>query len=95
MTKIAFSHIAVALGLILLILLVKSAPETSGGDPKLPLLTMLIVSEFGFIVTAIGVFTSVKQMIKAGVSNFILASAICCALLSFKFMSIGISYWPL
>ena len=93
--KSPFSLIAFILGLILLILLIKSAPEVAGGEPKLPLLTMLIVSEFGFVVNAIGAFTAVRSLITTGMNQFIIAGAICCTALSIKFMMIGISYWPL
>ena len=90
-----FSLIAFVLGIILLVLLIKSAPEVVGGEPKLPLLTMLIVSEFGFVVNAIGVFTAIKTMLNTGINQYLLAGAICCSALSVKFMMIGISYWPL
>lgn len=90
-----FSLIAIILGLPLLVLLIKSAPEFAGGEPKLPLLTMLIVSEFGFFVTAIGAFTAIKTILNTGMNQFFVASAIFCAGLSIKFMLIGISYWPL
>ena len=90
-----FSLIAFILGLILLVLLIKSAPEVSGGEPKLPLLTMLIISEFGFIVNAIGAVTAIRSIFNSGVNQYLLAGAICCSALSVKFMMIGISYWPL
>ena len=93
--KAPFSLIAFVLGMLLLVLLIKSAPEVAGGEPKLPLLTMLIVSEFGFVVNAIGVFTAVKAMLNTGINQYLLAGAICCSALSVKFMMIGISYWPL
>ena len=90
-----FSFIATALGLILLALLMKTAPETIDGPPKLPLLTMLIVSEFGFFVTAIGAFTAIKTQLAKGHNKYLLTSTICCILLSIKFLLTGISYWPL
>ena len=93
--KTPFSLIAIVLGIMLLVLLITSAPEITGGEPKLPLLTLLIVSEFGFMVNAIGVFTAIKTLINTGTNQFIIASAICCTLLAVKFMMIGISYWPL
>ena len=46
---------------MLLALLAKTAPETAGGEPRLPLLTLLVVSEFGFFVTAIGAFTGSRR----------------------------------
>ena len=93
--KTPFSLIAFILGIMLLALLLASAPEITGGEPKLPLLTLLIISEFGFVVNAIGVFTAIKTIINTGMNQFMVAAAICCAALSVKFMMIGISYWPL
>ena len=95
MQKTYFSIIATALGLLLLALLLKSAPLVAGGEPRLPLLTMLIVSEFGFIVTAIGAFTGIKTVLLAGKNKYIIASTFCCAAMSIKFFVIGFSYWPL
>jgi len=95
MQKIHFSIIATALGLLLLALLSNTAPEVAGGEPRLPLLTMLIISEFGFIVTAIGTFTGIKTMLATGKNRYIIASSVCCALMSARFCQIGISYWPL
>ena len=93
--KAPFSLIAFILGLILLVLLIKSAPDVIGGEPKLPLLTMLIISEFGFVVNVIGAFTAIKSILNSGMNQYMLAGTICCAALSIKFMMIGVSYWPL
>ena len=95
MLKAPFSYIALALGLPLLILLLLSAPENTGDNTKLPLLTMLIISEFGAIVTAIGAITGVMRIQKTSANYSLLAVSIACALLSIKFLLIGIAYWPL
>lgn len=95
MLKIPFSYTALALGLPLLVLLLLSAPESAGENPKLPLLMILITSEFGAIVTAIGTITGVMRIQKAGLNYTLLATSIVCGLLSIKFLLIGLSYWPL
>lgn len=94
MQKYPFSFIAIALGLMLLTLLTASAPDTVGGEPRIPLLAILIASEFGFVVTAIGVFTGIKTMLSTGKNRYIIVAVFCCALMSVKFMLTGISYWP-
>ena len=93
--KMPFSFIAITLGIILLILLINAAPDVSGGEPRLPLLTMLIISEFGFVVNAIGAFTAIKKIIDNGMDQLMVAACICCTALSVKFLLVGISYWPL
>ena len=95
MLKAPFSYIALALGIPLLILLQLSAPENTGENTKLPLLTMLIISEFGAIVTAIGAITGIMRTQKTGTNYTLLATSIACAFLSVKFLLIGVSYWPL
>ena len=95
MQKFPFSFIATVLGLMLLALVIAAAPETADAPPKIPLLAMLIVNEFGFIVTAIGVFTGSKTILNTSRDKYIIASVFCCALLSIKFLLTGLSYWPL
>ena len=93
--KTPFCYIAIALGLPLLILLILSAPANPEDNTKLPLLTMLIISEFGAIVTAVGAFTGIKRILDSGINYTILVTSICCGLLSIKFLLTGITYWPL
>mgnify|MGYP000731029178 CR=1 FL=1 len=83
MSKTPFSYIALALSIPLLILLQFSAPENSAENTKLPLLTILIISEFGAIVTAIGAVTGFMRTRKTETNYSLLATSIACALFSF------------
>lgn len=93
--KTPFCYIAIALALPLLILLILSAPESSGGETRLPLLTILIISEFGAIVTAVGAFTGFRKMLNSGNNYYLLITSICCTLIAIKFLHLGVTYWPL
>jgi hypothetical protein len=54
MGKPGFPWLAMGMGLLVATGLVASGVLSSGANYKLPLLTMMIVNEFGFFVTAIG-----------------------------------------
>jgi hypothetical protein len=93
MKRNQFPYIAFALGSVLfLVVLFGSQPH--GDAHVLPLLTLLIVSEFAFIVTAIGVYTGFKY--RAEMTNKMLYTivTILCLFLSVRFLLTGIALFP-
>ena len=65
------------------------------GVTALPLLTLLIVSEFSFFVTAIGAFIGIKHIKSVGSKPVYVITTILCAVLSVRFIFLGIALWPL
>lgn len=90
-----FPYIAAGLGLILLVAVSKGSTTNSDGDTLLPLLTLLLVSEFGFIVTAIGAYLGFRQIRSAGKTPAYIATTILCAVVSVCCLYLGIKLWPL
>lgn len=85
------SWLALGFGLLLMMLLLASG-AVQGDQLKLPLLTLLMASELGFLVTLIGAFQAVRTRSKLGVQWAMLV-AIGCAALSLSFAWIGLSLW--
>jgi hypothetical protein len=55
---------------------------------------LLLMSEFGFIVTAIGAFVAIRAGQKTGVSFALISTALGCVALAIGFAVIGMALWP-
>ena len=94
MTKDNFPYIAVILGLILTAIVFKGSELRDDGSTLLPLLTLLLVSEFGAIVTAIGVYLGSKEYLSTRKFSGYTAITILCAVLCVQFVIRGFNLWP-
>ena len=95
MKKYNYPYIASGLGLFLMLVVIKGSEIRGDGSTLIPLLTLLIISEFGFFATAIGVYIGVKHMLSVGMKIIYTVITIFCALLSLRFMFYGIDLWPI
>ena len=82
-------------GLFLLIVVVEGSKISDDGYTVLPLLTLLIISEFAFFLTAIGAIVGIKHARATGLKPFYLSITVLCIVLSVSFMVLGIKLWPL
>jgi hypothetical protein len=68
-----------------------------GADPeatrRLPLLTLLFISEFGFLVTAIGAFHGFKTRGREDAETASLIAAVACVALALAFLIMGLGLW--
>lgn len=94
MNKSNFPFIALALGLFLMGVLFKTGAADPGTETVLPLLTVLIISEFGFIVMAAAVYFGAQTLAKNGVEIVLGIVTLVCAMLAVEFMLIGFRHWP-
>ena len=94
MTKANFPFIALALGLFLMGILYKTGATDPDTELVLPLLTVLIISEFGFIVSAIAVFFGGQTLVKNGFEIVTAVATLLCGMLAVEFMLTGIKHWP-
>lgn len=94
MKKEIFPFIASGLGLFLLLLVMKGSQTNDDGSTLIPLLTLLIVSEFAFFVNAIGAYIGVKHSIATGIKPLYGAVTVVCVGLAILFAWMGISLWP-
>ncbi len=92
--KLSFPWLALGLGLTLAVILMMSAAASPASQPALPLLTQLVMAEFGFFVTAIGAGQAIQMGLAQGYSFALLTVIAGCSLLSVGFLWLGISLWP-
>jgi len=94
MGKLNFPWLALGLGLLVATGLLASGALSPGADYDLPLLTMLIVNEFGFFVTAIGAGVGINTLVKGGAPASLLMVIIACAVMAAGFLYLAIKLWP-
>jgi len=94
MGKLGFPWLAMGMGLLVAIGLVASGVLSSGENYDLPLLTMMIVNEFGFFVTAIGAGVGINTLLRDGVQPPLLMVTISCAVMAAGFLYLAIKLWP-
>ncbi|MGB5278218.1 MAG: hypothetical protein WBO73_11890 [Gammaproteobacteria bacterium] len=89
-----FPFIALALGLFLMGILYRTGAADAETDLVLPLLTVLIISEFGFIISAIAVFLGVRTLLKNGFDIVLAVVILICGMLGIEFLVVGFEHWP-
>jgi hypothetical protein len=94
MNKTNFPFIALAIGLFLMGVLYKTGVTDPETEIVLPLLTVLIISEFGFIVMAAGVYLGIQTMLRNGFDIVLSVVTLLCGMLGVEFMLTGIEHWP-
>jgi hypothetical protein len=94
MNNISFPWLAMGLGLVVAVGLTMSGAFSPDGVYKLPLLTMLIVNEFGFFVTAIGAGIGINTLLGKGVNPALLGITLADGLMAAMFLYLGIQLWP-
>ena len=94
MNKGNFPFIALALGLALMGVLYKTGATDPGTELLLPLLTVLIISEFGFIVMAVAVFLGGQTLVKNGFDIVLAVVTLLCGMLGVEFLLVGLEHWP-
>lgn len=94
MTRANFPFVALALGLFLMGILYKTGATSPDAELVLPLLTVLIISEFGFIVMVIAVFLGGQTLVRNGFEIVLGVVTLLCGMLGVEFMLVGLEHWP-
>jgi hypothetical protein len=94
MNNLPFPWLALGMGLLVAFGLLGSGALGPSESYKLPTLTLLIVNEFGFFVTAIGAGVGINTLLKNGRQAGLLLATIACGLLAAAFLYLGIQLWP-
>lgn len=92
--KRSYPWLALGLGLILGLVLMRFADPGDAGGPQLPLLTSLLMAEFGFLVTAIAAAICLRDLLKRGIEIPVLVLLSGNLLLVVNFMRLGLQLWP-
>lgn len=91
--KKSIPWLTLGVGLFLALILLQFSPLSTRDDFILPLLTALLMSELGFIITAFGMGMSVRDILKLGVKLRPVALLIGNLLLALYFINQGLSLW--
>jgi hypothetical protein len=94
MNKANFPFIALAIGLFLMGVLFKTGAIDPDTELVLPLLTVLVISEFGFIIMATAVFFGLQTMARSGFDIVLSVVTLLCGMLGVEFMLTGLEHWP-
>lgn len=94
MTKLKFPYIALFLGTLFWVMLLLGAQIGPNQRTYLPLLTLLLISEFAFILTLVGGGIMLKTMASEGFKFYRLIVCSLCFVLSLEFLRLGLLFWP-
>ncbi len=92
--KRSYPWIALGLGLILSLVLMRYGTPDGAAGYKLPLLTGLLMAEFGFLVTAIAAGICVRDLVKQGIEIIAIVLLIGNLILAANFIRLGLQLWP-
>lgn len=93
MPKFSFPWLALGVGLFIALLLLMSA-QAAPGEAPLPLLTRLILAEFGFIVNVVGSWFGLRALKARGMQAGILLATVGCVLIAVVLGVLGMALWP-
>ncbi|MES9991626.1 MAG: hypothetical protein ABW098_06695 [Candidatus Thiodiazotropha sp.] len=94
MNKSNFPFVALSLGLLIMLVVMKGIQPQADGTTTIPLLTLLVASEFAFFVTAIGGYIGIRHIQATGMRPLYTGTTLFCILLSIGFLLLGITLWP-
>lgn len=92
MKKELYPSVALFLGITLLAAVTFGAKTSPQGLSVLPLLTLLLMSEFGFFVTAVGAYAGARQCLQRVTLRRLVVS-ISNLILAVLFARLGLEHW--
>lgn len=92
--KRRYPWLALGLGLLLGLIIFRFGALNPEGQRSLPLLTLLLMAEFGFLVTGVAAGIGVRDLIRQGaqLATIILLSGNLA--LAAGFLWVGVALWP-
>ena len=93
MKRISFPWIATGIGLVLVVILIRSGAAGGAEDHALPLLTLLFLAEFGFILTAVGAVAGFRTWLRERGNLAMLSVCSASVLLAIGFLALGVYLW--
>lgn len=90
--KYSYPWLALGLGLVLSLVLLRFGTTAAGEG--MPLLTALLMCEFGFLVTAIAAGIGVRDLVRQGKRMATLLLLAGNLLLAANFLRMGLGFWP-
>jgi hypothetical protein len=88
-----FPYLSIALSAVLFLIVAKGS-QPQGDSYSLPLLTLLVVSEFAFIFNAIAVYIGIKNRTEVENTVFYTITIVVCFVFATWFLLMGVNLWP-
>jgi len=95
MKKAHFPYLALPLGLLFALIITIGSEATGDGTTRIPLLSMLIMNEFAFFLTASATYIGIRHIQKTGFQAIYGTASILCFVLTLSFIVLGLKLWPL
>lgn len=92
--KRPYPWLALGLGLSLGLILFRFGALNPEGENSLPLLTLLLVAEFGFLVTCVAAGIGVRDLIRQGARLATIIVLCGNLVLAVGFLRVGLALWP-
>ena len=95
MSKYSFPYVALVMGIFFMLVVTIGGKLGESGFTKLPILTLLVVSEFSFFLCVIGAYLGLRRIIDLGFNMMHALVGVSCLMLAIRFLMLGIGFWPL
>jgi len=95
MKKIHLPYLALALGLLFMVIIQIGSAVNAEGITRIPLLSMLIMNEFAFFLSAAATYVGINHIKTIGFNTAYTLIVAACMVLTLRFMILGIQLWPL
>ncbi|PCI42591.1 MAG: hypothetical protein COB41_09400 [Proteobacteria bacterium] len=94
MQKIHFPYLALPLALIFMLIITIGSEINAAGITRIPLLSLLIMNEFAFFITAAATYIGIKHIQNTGLQTLYGTTTILCFALTVSFIFLGLKLWP-
>jgi len=94
MQKIHFPYLALPLALVFLLIITIGSEISAVGITRIPLLSLLIMNEFAFFITAAATYIGIKHIQNTGFQTLYGGTTILCFVLTISFIFLGLKLWP-
>lgn len=95
MKKTNFPYLALPLGLLFIVIIVMGSETNPEGITRIPILSMLIMNEFAFFMSAAATYIGIKHIQQAGFQGIYGIVSILCFILTLSFIFLGLKLWPI
>jgi len=95
MKKTNFPYLALPLGLLFIVIIVMGSETNAEGITRIPILSMLIMNEFAFFMSAAATYIGIKHIQQAGFQAIYGIVSILCFILTLSFIFLGLKLWPI
>ncbi len=94
MQKIHLPYLALPLGLLFILIITIGSDVNTDGITRIPLLSMLIMNEFAFFLSASATYIGIKHIQSTGFQMLYGTVSILCFALTLSFIFLGLKLWP-